>query len=43
MESSAMLPNDLIELRFDRPFICDIVDLETEVPLFLGTVEDLKK
>lgn len=43
MESSAMLPNELIELRFDRPFICGIVDLETEVPLFLGTVEDLKK
>ena len=43
MESSAMLPNNLIELRFDRPFICGIVDLETEVPLFLGTVEDLKK
>ena len=43
MESSAMLPNELIELHFDRPFICGIVDLETEVPLFLGTVEDLKK
>ena len=40
MEStSAMPPQDLIYLRFDRPFVYGIVDLETGTPLFLGTME----
>ena len=28
-----------IELDFDRPFLCGIVDLDTGVPLFFGTFE----
>jgi len=38
---AAMPPDDLVVLRFDRPFLCGIVDLETGAPLFLGTVENL--
>ena len=41
MEASAAMPTDLIELRFDRPFVCGIVDTESGAPLFLGTVEAL--
>ena len=41
MESGAAMPTDLIELCFDRPFVCGIVDLEGGAPLFLGTVETL--
>ena len=37
--TSAMPPQDLIYLRFDRPFVYGIVDLETETPLFLGAME----
>lgn len=37
--TSAMPPQDLIYLRFDRPFVYGIVDLETGTPLFLGTME----
>ena len=40
LEGAAM-PVDLIELCFDRPFVCGIVDLEGGAPLFLGTVETL--
>ncbi len=38
---AAMPPDDLVVLRFDRPFVCGIVDLENGAPLFLGTVETL--
>lgn len=38
---AAMPPDDLVVLRFDRPFVCGIVDLENGAPLFLGTVENL--
>ena len=37
--ASAMPPDDLIYLTFDRPFVYGIVDLETGAPLFLGTME----
>lgn len=37
--TSTMPPQDLIYLRFDRPFVYGIVDLETGTPLFLGTME----
>ena len=37
--TSAMPPEDLIYLRFDRPFVYGIVDMETGTPLFLGTME----
>ena len=36
MEAGADMPTDLIELRFDRPFVCGIVDLESGAPLFWG-------
>lgn len=39
--NSAMPPDDLIILRFDRPFVYGIVDLERGTPLFLGTLEQL--
>ena len=32
---------DLIELCFDRPFVCGIVDMGSGAPLFLGTIETL--
>jgi len=38
---AAMPPEDLVVLRFDRPFVYGIVDLETGTPLFLGTAENL--
>lgn len=37
--ATAMPPDDLIVLRFDRPFVYGIVDLDTGAPLFLGTME----
>lgn len=36
---SAMPPDDLIYLRFDRPFVYGIVDMQMGTPLFLGTME----
>lgn len=36
---AAMPPPDLIYLRFDRPFVYGIVDLQTGIPLFLGAME----
>lgn len=36
-----MVPDDLILLRFDRPFVYGIVDLTTGAPLFLGTMEQM--
>jgi len=38
---AAMPPADLILLRFDRPFVYGIVDLELGVPLFLGAMEHM--
>jgi len=35
-------PEDLVVLRFERPFVYGIVDLETGTPLFLGTAETLE-
>lgn len=37
--TSAMPPQDLIYLRFDRPFVYGIVDIEMGLPLFFGTME----
>lgn len=43
MDAEAAMPlDDLIVLRFDRPFVYGVVDLETGAPLFLGTLENLK-
>lgn len=40
--TSAPPPEDLVYLRFDRPFVYGIVDLELGVPLFLGCAEEVK-
>ena len=37
--TAAMPPQDMVYLRFDRPFVYGIVDLELGLPLFLGTME----
>lgn len=34
-------PEPVLILRFDRPFVYGIVDLETGAPLFLGTMEQM--
>ncbi len=39
--AACMPPDDLIVLRFDRPFVYGIVDLTTGAPLFLGTMEHM--
>lgn len=39
--ATAMPPDDLIVLRFDRPFVYGIVDLTHGTPLFLGTMEHM--
>lgn len=36
-----VVPDDLIVLHFDRPFVYGIVDLTTGAPLFLGTMEQM--
>lgn len=41
MLESVMDPRDAVTLRFDRPFVCGIIDMETAAPLFFGTVEKL--
>lgn len=38
---AAMPPDDMVYLRFDRPFVYGIVDLDTGAPLFLGTMEQM--
>lgn len=40
--TSAMPPEDLVYLRFDRPFVYGIVDVEMGTPLFLGYAEEVK-
>ena len=37
--SGSAAPEDGISLVFDRPFLYGIVDLQTGIPLFLGTFE----
>lgn len=39
--ATAMPPQDMVYLNFDRPFVYGIVDLLDGCPLFLGTVEHL--
>lgn len=41
--TSAMPPQDLIHLRFDRPFVYGIVDVEMRTPLFLGCAEEIRE
>ncbi len=41
MAGSARPPEEIIYLTFDQPFVYGIVDLDTGIPLFLGTLEQL--
>ena len=40
-ESSAYMESP-IEIRMDRPFVYALVDNETGIPLFIGSVKTLK-
>lgn len=40
-KTSAYPHETVIQLIFNRPFVCGIVDMDTGTPLFLGTVENL--
>ncbi len=41
MNESASAPQDFEELKFDRPFIFMIVENESNLPLFIGTVKSI--
>ena len=34
------MPMDYVTLRFDRPFVYAVVDLETRLPIFIGVMEN---
>ena len=36
MKETAMMPEDQLELTFDRPFYYAVMDTETSIPLFTG-------
>lgn len=36
----SMPAGEPVELWFDQPFVCAIVDTETNLPLFIGTVQN---
>ena len=36
------MPIEIKQLTFDRPFVCMIIETETSIPLFIGTVMDVK-
>ena len=38
--STASMPMPGVEMRFDRPFLYAVVDVESGMPLFLGVMED---
>ncbi len=40
--TSVGIPEEIVYLRLDRPFVYSIVDLETGFPLFLGTLETVE-
>lgn len=40
-ECAALLPEDIVSLNFDTPFAYAIIELDSALPLFLGTVETL--
>ncbi|MGE4453511.1 MAG: serpin family protein [Sphaerochaeta sp.] len=39
MRLTSIAPRAAVELRFDRPFFYAIVDLEEEIPLFMGVLD----
>ncbi len=41
MEDSLAIPTDFEELKFDRPFVFMIVENESNLPLFIGTVKSI--
>ena len=40
MESAALLEEEPIEMYFDQPFLYLIMDMETELPLFMGIMDN---
>ena len=40
MESAALLEEEPIEMYFDQPFLYMIMDMETELPLFMGIMDN---
>ena len=36
------MPTEIKQLTFDRPFVCMIVEVESGIPLFMGTVMDIQ-
>ena len=43
MWALAVAPPPVVTLRFDRPFVYMLVDCETDLPLFIGVLNDLSK
>ena len=41
MECGSAAPVEVKTVHLDRPFVCVIVDTNTNLPLFLGTVMDI--
>ena len=41
-KASSMPVESPIEIRMDRPFVYALVDTETGIPLFIGSVKTLK-
>lgn len=42
VEPGSPRPIEIRELVFDRPFVCMIVEADTGIPLFMGTVMDIE-
>jgi serpin B len=40
-ESAMMEPEEIIEVRLDRPFLYMIIDCEYNQPIFIGTVNQI--
>lgn len=39
-EATAMLPEEPLEMYFDKPFLYLIMDMDTELPLFMGIMDN---
>ena len=40
LETTALLEEDPIEMYFDKPFLYFVMDMETELPLFMGIMDN---
>lgn len=43
LDSKALAPDEVIEICFNRPFVYFIIDSETNLPVFMGTVTDIQQ